>query len=278
MMDVTPGDLGDYLSTETIPEAELRRLFGADTPLVIFDIGACEGEDSIRYARRFPRARIFAFEPLPANQPVIRKNLEQYGIHSVEFVPLALSDRAGTSEFHVSSGHPPQPFAGSNWNYGNKSSSLLPPAGAGPMFGWIEFKQTVMVECETFDRFCAQRGISEVDFVHMDVQGAEALVLAGAQAMLPAVKMIWTEVAKREFYRGQCLSTELDRVMRERGFALVRASVRGEEADHLYVNRRWRAGRKRIRQALIEDAVHSLRAVLGRLKRKLPGARRRVLP
>ena len=34
------------------------RVFAEDEPLVIFDIGSCEGEDTIRYARLFPKARV----------------------------------------------------------------------------------------------------------------------------------------------------------------------------------------------------------------------------
>ena len=124
---------------------------------------------------------------------------------TTELVPLALSDRAGEATFHVSSGRPPDLFAGENWNYGNKSSSLLVPAATGPMHGWIEFKEAITVRTGTLDDFCAQRGLARIDFIQMDVQGAEQLVLAGAAAMLPRITAIWLEVSAREHYRGQAL-------------------------------------------------------------------------
>ena len=55
-----PPPIDRYLATPSVPEIELARLFSRTSRLTIFDIGSCEGEDSIRYARRFPRARIFA--------------------------------------------------------------------------------------------------------------------------------------------------------------------------------------------------------------------------
>ena len=64
--DPIPVDLVQYLANRTPIERELARLFYRQERLVIFDIGACEGEESIRYARCFPKARIFSFEPLPA--------------------------------------------------------------------------------------------------------------------------------------------------------------------------------------------------------------------
>ena len=233
-------DLTDYLAQPSEAEREFMRLFKRDEPLVILDVGACEGEDTVRYARCFPRARLFAFEPLPANQALIRNNLDRYQITRAELVPLALSDRAGEAVFHVSSGRPPDLFSGENWNYGNKSSSLLAPADHQPMHGWIEFKQTITVPTSTLDTFCAERGLDHIDFIQMDIQGAEALVLAGATAMLPRITAIWLEVFRRELYHGQALDEDIRRLMAQHGFRLCHSTYRGDgiEGDHLYLNRR----------------------------------------
>src|ERR1700719_879964 len=128
-----PGDIGHYLATPNEAEIELTNLFTTDQVITIFDIGACEGEESIRYIRRFSNAQVFAFEPLPENQQLMRDNLRRYSVTNAEIVPVALSDRVGEAMFHVSSGRPEKEFAGRNWNYGNKSSSLLAPVTDAPM-------------------------------------------------------------------------------------------------------------------------------------------------
>jgi FkbM family methyltransferase len=243
-MDPAPqlADISAYLAQPSAAEQEFRRLFRSSEALIIFDIGACEGEDTVRYSRIYPRARITAFEPLPANQALVRANLERYAVPNAEIVPLALSDRTGSATFHVSSGRPPELFAGENWNYGNKSSSLLSPAQAAPMLGWIEFKETITVSTETLDNYCAARGIAHIDFIQMDVQGAEQLVLQGAKAMLPHVTAIWLEVSGQELYRGQALDKDMVRFMRAHGFALAFEVYRGNssgEGDHLYLNLRY---------------------------------------
>lgn len=239
-LPVQAPDLAAYLASPSEAEREFCRLFRPEEPLVIADIGACEGEDTVRYARRFPRAQVFAFEPLPANQALVRENLARHGIANAELVPLALSDRAGEATFHVSSGRPPELFAGQDWNYGNKSSSLLAPAQAGPMHGWIEFKEAITVPTETLDGFCARRGLDRIDFIQMDVQGAEHLVLAGATTILPRITAIWLEVSTRELYRGQALDRDIRALMARHGFRLVYSTYRGDgiEGDHLYVNLR----------------------------------------
>jgi FkbM family methyltransferase len=259
-----PADLSAYLMQPSEAEREFRRLFALHEPLVICDIGACEGEDSVRYARLFPRARVFAFEPLPANQALVRANFARHKVANAELVPVALSDRSGEATFHVSSGRPPELFAGEDWNYGNKSSSLLPPAESGPMHGWIEFKEAIAVRTDTLDNFCAQRGLDHIDFIQMDVQGAEQLVLAGATAMLPRITALWLEVSARELYRGQALDSEITRFMRKHGFKLCHTAYRGDgiEGDHCYVNLRHP-------RTWMYAATRRLRGVAGRLKRSL---------
>lgn len=236
---MNPPSLTVYLAQKSPAEQLLARLFSRDAELVILDVGSCEGEESIRYARTFPRARVFAFEPLPSNQELIRANLARYPSGGrIELVPLALSDQTGDAVFHVSSGQPTETFAGTDWNYGNKSSSLLPPASAEPMHGWIRFNESITVRTETLARFCANHRLARIDFIHLDVQGAELQVLQGAGNRLSAVTALWLEVADQELYRGQALRAAIERFLRDRGFALVATAMRGVEGDEFYVNLR----------------------------------------
>ena len=232
-------EISSYLAEEAAQERELVRLFRSEDELTIFDVGACEGEDSVRYARRFRNARIFAFEPLPANQELVRANFEKFQIENAELHCVALSDRQGRAEFHVSTGTPETLFLGPDWNYGNKSSSLLAPATSEPMHGWLRFQEVTNVECETLDSFCAARGIRRIDFLHLDVQGAESLVFAGGSAMMRKIVAVWLEVSDQELYRGQRLRLEIEQLMKSRGFALTMETRLEVEGDQFYVNLRF---------------------------------------
>lgn len=271
-----PSDITAYLAAPTPAETEFRRLFRPAAVRTVCDIGACEGEDSVRFTRCFPRAQVFAFEPLPSNQALVRANFSRYAAANAELVPLALSDRAGTATFHVSSGRPPELFAGQNWNYGNKSSSLLPAAGNGPMHGWIEFKEEIAVTTDTLDAFCARRGIGRIDLIHLDVQGAEQLVLNGATRMLPRTAGVWLEVAAVELYRGQALDRDLTRFMRAQGFALGHTvSLGGDtgEGDHFYVNLRHPRAWLYLARRRGAAAARRARMAAGRWKHHLLGPR-----
>lgn len=233
-----PSDIRYYLASPSEAETELIRIFRRDEALVIFDIGSCEGEDSVRYARRFPEARIFAFEPLPENWPLVRRNFATHNLGNAELVPVALSDRAGDASFHVSAGSPKDFFAGERWNYGNKSSSLLQPAKVEAMYGWIQFDRTITVATDTLENFCSERKIDHIDFIHMDVQGAERLVLVGAGRMFRNVGAIWLEVSDSELYRGQPLRSDIRQLMRSNGFVCCHVVNREIEGDELYINSR----------------------------------------
>ena len=266
-------DISNYLATPSTPEMELLRMRHRAEPLIIFDIGSCEGEDSVRYARCFPRGRVFAFEPLPANQELVRQNFRRFNITNAELFPFALSDRAGTAEFHVSSGRPRDEFAGPDWNYGNKSSSLLRPVSDQPMLGWIEFKQTISVPTDTLDNFCHARAIDRIDFIHMDVQGGERLVLAGAASMLPHVGALWLEVMDQPLYQGQMLREETERRLRSAGFTLVLEERRETECDQFYVNLRNPRAWPYLFARRSTGLLHRGRHLGGRLKRAWLGRR-----
>lgn len=203
-------------------------------PRVVFEIGACEGEHTAGYARAFPRAKLYLFEPLPANGEKIEAMLRTESWMAAEFFPLALSDQAGEAEFHVSS----SPEA-KRQGEANKSSSLMQPRAQRPKaLEWLDFQQTIKVKTDTLDAFCRRQLIRTIDFIHMDVQGAELKVLAGAGAILRRIKATWMEVAFEQTYDGQSMEPETTRWMAARGFRKIHQVSYGPEGDALYYNMR----------------------------------------
>jgi 2-O-methyltransferase len=228
------------LSQPSPIEAELRSLFAHDAPLVIFDIGSCEGEDSFRYARLFPNARIYAFEPVPKNFALIQQALENQPNPRIKPFPYALSRASGEATLHLSSGSPPGK-EDLNWDFGNKSSSLYPPGKTLEQRPWLEFKETISVTTKTLEDFCREQGVDRLDFVHLDVQGAELDVLAGAGPWLPRIALIWMEVEAIPLYAGQPLRKQVQQFMAGHGFRKIKDTVGKIAGDQLYLNRavRW---------------------------------------
>jgi FkbM family methyltransferase len=228
-----------YVSTPLEIEAELLEIFGRNDPLVIFDIGSCEGLDSIRYARLFRNATVYAFEPRQDNIAQMLDNLALFNCQSVHVMPEALGNRRGKATFYLSSGQPQNRNDLETWDYGNKSSSLLAPNRAltGRYWNWLRFDRTIEVPTNTIDNFCKERRIASIDFIHIDVQGAELMVFQGAERMLASVRAIWTEVSEETIYEKQPLRWRIERFLRSARFAKKGrgASSYGGQSDELYV-------------------------------------------
>jgi FkbM family methyltransferase len=141
-------------------EALERRAIRAD---VIFDVGVNYGYTSAWFARW--AQRVYAFEPNPKNQSLIREQLRIRAIDNVELVETAVSDREGEAEFFVK----PQD--------GHHSLGDI---------GASETIDRIRVPVTTLDRFATERGIDRIGLLKIDVEGYEAEVLRGARELLAA--------------------------------------------------------------------------------------------
>jgi FkbM family methyltransferase len=231
----------DYIFSDPILRDELLLLFGKEERLTIFDIGSCEGEDAIRYSRLFPRATVYAFEPRPDNIELIKKNLQSYAHGRIVVNETALSDIDGEAELYLSSGRPDNDVGAKDWDFGNKSSSLLPPSEVEikKHTAWLKFEKTLKVKMITLDRFVKENRIGTIDFAHMDVQGAELMVLRGAGDALHSIKAIWLEVELVELYKNQPLKWNVEEFLVKSGFFCVKENVDAVSGDQLYLNHRY---------------------------------------
>jgi FkbM family methyltransferase len=126
-------------------------------------------------------------------------------------IPLALSDAIGESTLYVtrspmcSSLYPP------NEPYLQRFSHLI---------DLVATEFTIDLETTTLDTFCQQEGIEAIDFLQIDVQGADLNVLKGGQQMLQTVLAAQVEVEFSHLYQGQPLFADVDTFMRAKDFTL----------------------------------------------------------
>lgn len=225
----------NYIQADSPLKKDLLKLFNRKDKITILDIGGCEGEESVRYSKLFPFSTIYIFEPLPSNQKLIKQHIEKYKVDNVELIPFAVSDTKGVSHFYVSSGKPKDQPNDLDWDFGNKSSSLLlPDEIKNP--DWLYFKEKINVETITLNDFFVEKELGKIDFIHMDVQGAELKVLKGAKDYLKKVKAIWLEVSNIELYKGQPLTSDIEKFMKSNNFTLVKSKFKWQVGDQLYLN------------------------------------------
>ena len=76
------------------------------------------------------------------------------------------------------------------------------------------------IETTTLDNFCESEEINEIDFLQIDVQGADLDVLKGATKILDSVLAIQIEVEFSHLYIDQPLFADVDTFLRKQGFTL----------------------------------------------------------
>lgn len=197
---ITPIERLRILERE-IDDGYLKKIIDSSNPVII-EIGADSGMDTLRLSGLFPGGKIFSFEPDPRNVPRVLSRIS--GVDNVELTVKAVSSASGKAVFHLST---------AKSGGGQGSSSLREPNLTTAVFPDIEFPESIEVDCLRLDDFCDERGISTIDFLWMDVQGAEDLVIdGGVQTFDRRVRFLYTEYSNLEMYKGQL---GLDRLMQK---------------------------------------------------------------
>jgi FkbM family methyltransferase len=136
------------------------------TPGMTFiDAGANIGEFTIRAARLVgPSGQIHAIEASPDTFRDLVRNINLNHASNVRAHQIALAERPGTLDFFLSKG------------VASGSSSLRP---AHDFSG-----RTASVVATTLDEFVASQRVAKVDFIKMDIEGAELDAFRGATGLL----------------------------------------------------------------------------------------------
>jgi FkbM family methyltransferase len=166
---------------------------------VFVEIGMHFGIDTVEFRRMHPQARIVSFEPDPRN---IQK-IKELGRNKIcELYELALSNTNEPMDFYLSSGRCKglgQLLDSNDWSC---SSSLKKPTGHLSLHRWITFPSSVKVHCCKLDDFEPLKH-TKIDFMWVDVQGAEDLVFSCAQQTLRNTRYVYTEYCNQQLYEGQ---------------------------------------------------------------------------
>ena len=152
--------LGTY-EAEEVETRLVKRLVGPGQ--VALDVGANIGYYTLILARLVgPQGRVVAFEPGPTNAEILRANVALNGYGNVEVWPVALSSRSGRERLFLSEENSGDHRLGSDAE---------------------ERRASVDVEVVRLDERLDDLP-PRVDFVKMDIQGAEAAALEGMEGLL----------------------------------------------------------------------------------------------
>lgn len=134
-----------------------------------FDIGANIGLMTLNFAKQVGEAgQVIAFEPHPDISKCLEENIAKNKMSGrVRFFNYGLSNYIGVGTLHGIDNSAP-----------NRGMSSLVPANLHGL------SQKIEVTIVTLDRFVTDHKIDKIDFIKIDIQGAEGLLLQGATETL----------------------------------------------------------------------------------------------
>jgi len=131
------------------------------SPRNVFDLGANFGEISLYFAKFYPQSRVVAVEASSENLAILQSNLKGQGFStsSIQVIHAAMSDRDGTVRIGRGKG---------------ADNSILPEyQNTGP----DNLPVTEDVAAISLQTLFSKSGVETVDFMKIDIEGAEPLLL-----------------------------------------------------------------------------------------------------
>ena len=185
--------------------ADTSRLLGRDAQ-VVFDVGAHGGEESATYLSLFPAAQIHCFEPAPERAEHLRKMFAGHARVTVH--ELALANRDGEARFFL--------------NDQDATNSLFPLDPTTEIGSRLQTVGEISVRCATVTSMARALGVTRIDLLKMDAQGAEGAILDGARELLArqAIGLIYLELDFVPVYVQQTRVEDVSLLLRQYGYTL----------------------------------------------------------
>jgi FkbM family methyltransferase len=124
-------------------------------------------------AAKYKKCNVYAFEPNPDIIPLLKENIEENNLgKEISIIPFGLSDAACDVEFNIS--------------LQNVRASTIVEDKKDKKLKWE--KDTTSVHCVSLDDWAKENKITKIDFIKADIEGAERLLLQGAENVLKTMQ------------------------------------------------------------------------------------------
>lgn len=191
--------------------------------VIVYDIGAHNGEFASFLAKIRNVSMIYCFEPVPEIFSDLVKKTRKFG--NIECFQVALGNQASKCRMYVNDFTP--------------SSSMLK---MGPIH--VEEKPFTKntheeeVQMVTLEEAVQMYKLPYPDFIKIDVQGFEDRVIRGGENIVSRAKFCMLELSLVKLYEEGVLITEMNSMMRRLGFRLIKivGKIVGRSGEILQVD------------------------------------------
>lgn len=164
---------------------------------VIVDSGAHIGMGVLYFKMLFPRARISAFEPVPDNFAILKKNVHDNQLENVEIYQAVVAPKSGLLRIH-------EPIGEGAWKSG---AGIIPKGWKG-----IQTNKEIEVRAVGIQEILQEK----IDIFKMDIEGMEYEVIRNAGPQIRNVKNWIIEVHPRKDHRIE----EIEKTLLQNGFRI----------------------------------------------------------
>jgi FkbM family methyltransferase len=185
------------------------------------DVGANIGHHALIAAARVgDRGAIHAFEPTPATFEELRRNMSRNGHRGVTCNNCALGDQVGTAQFYLAD---------------------ISECAANSLGRTVHVTdRQVSVSLRTLDDYAVAAAIDRLDVLKIDVEGAEMLVLRGAERTIrefqPVIVLEFSKHTAAFGYEAEELAHTLRNLQYELFTVGAMPLPRHSHSDELYYN------------------------------------------
>ena len=219
---------------------KIKDLLNKNNPIII-EIGAHYGEDTLRFLEIFPNAKIHCFEPDDRNIKILNQTVID---ERVIIYQLALSNQKGKVRFYKSFTEYKINSVPEKYDFislDEYQNNLLHNSGSSSIKkGYPNcFSEEYYVQTIRFDDWYNSKSIGSIDFVWIDVQGAEYEVIDGMGSTIQKISYIWMEYGEDE-YDGALGREQTINLLKSKGFKLVKSlSSIGPKGDLVFKYKNW---------------------------------------
>lgn len=140
-----------------------------DYPRTVLDIGGNVGYISLLLKNKWPESDIIAFEPIKSTYDVFCNNVKLNGM-DIKVENIGLADEEGEFTYYY-------------YPEGSGNSSLK-------NLSHRDSVQELKAQVKTVDNYVVENNITDIDFIKMDIEGAEFLALKGAKKTIEKNKPV----------------------------------------------------------------------------------------
>lgn len=189
------------------------------TPRGVLHIGANRGEEASIYLELGITKQVW-YEANPEMYELLLKTIENN--HDATAYNLCVGDEFKESVLHIA-------------NNAGQSSSVLPLGTHAVVHKDVFYTKDISVQMVRLDVLPMDE---DLDFLNIDIQGAELMALKGMGELLHQFKWAYLEVNKAHLYENCPLIEELDEYLLKYGFERVETYWAGNTnwGDALYIN------------------------------------------